>query len=203
MTDAWDSDGYAPMVAAEVLSYDELQQRVVTATLTVAATEILELGTGTGETARRVLAAHPGARLHGIDSSRSMLTAARARLPAGRVTLTEARLQDPLPAGPFGLVVSALAVHHLHGDEKADLFRRVAEVLAPGGRFVLGDLIVPEDPADRRTEIDGVYDVPSSLAEQLGWMRHAGLRASAAWVDRDLAVVVGDRDADQPVMPTA
>ena len=34
------------------------------------------------------------------------------------------------PAGPFDLVASALAVHHLDGPGKAELFRRLAGVLA-------------------------------------------------------------------------
>jgi tRNA (cmo5U34)-methyltransferase len=105
------------------------------------------------------------------------------------VTLTEARLQDPLPSGPYELVVSALAIHHLDGSAKADLFERVTAVLAPDGRFVLADLIVPEDPADVRTEIDGVYDLPSSVAEQLRWLRDAGLEPEVTWLDRDLAVI--------------
>ena len=75
-----------------------------------------------------------------------MLDRARTRLP--EADLRVARLQDPLPDGPFDVVFSALAVHHLDGEEKASLFARVAAVLAPGGRFVLGDLIVPEDPSD-------------------------------------------------------
>src|SRR5262249_20598639 len=118
---------------------------------------------------------------------------AGSRLPAERVSLSVARLQDPLPAGPFDLVVSALAVHHLSGAEKADLFARVAAVLAPGGRFVLGDLVVPGDPADVVREIDGVYDTASGAAEQLGWLAEAGLTASLAWSDRDLAVLVATR----------
>jgi tRNA (cmo5U34)-methyltransferase len=124
-----------------------------------------------------------------------MLAYARSRLSAGRVSLSLGRLQDPLPSGTFDLVVSALAVHHLSGGEKASLFARVAAVLEPGGRFVLGDLVVPDDPADVVTEIDGVYDTPSSAAEQLGWLRDAGLTAALAWSDRDLAVLVATRGA--------
>jgi tRNA (cmo5U34)-methyltransferase len=37
------------------------------------------------------------------------------------------RLEDPPPEGNFALVVSALAVHHLDGAGKADLFARVAD----------------------------------------------------------------------------
>jgi SAM-dependent methyltransferase len=90
-------------------------------------------------------------------------------------------------------VVSALAVHHLDAAGKADLFRRVAAVLRPGGRLVLGDVVVPDDPADVVTPIDGVYDKPSRADEQLRWLSDAGLAARVAWADRDLAVLIADR----------
>jgi tRNA (cmo5U34)-methyltransferase len=108
-----------------------------------------------------------------------------------RVELRVGRLEEPLPDGPFDVVVSALCVHHLGGAAKAELFRRVAAALAPGGRFVLADVVVPDDPADVVTPIDGVYDVPSTVAEQLAWMREASLDAGVAWLERDLAVLVG------------
>ena len=74
------------------------------------------------------------------------MLAAAADLAAADLRVS--RLQDPLPEGNFDLVVSALALHHLDGAGKADLFARVAALLRPGGRFVLGDVVVPEDPAD-------------------------------------------------------
>jgi tRNA (cmo5U34)-methyltransferase len=185
----WDPEGYLALLTADVPAYPELQARTAAATGT-GARRVLELGVGTGETARRVLARHPDAALVGVDSSPEMLAHARERLPEADLRL--ARLEDPLPAGPFDLVVSALAVHHLDGPGKADLFRRVAAVLEPGGRFVIGDLVVPDDPADVVTAIDGVYDTPSSAAEQLAWLRAAGLAAELAWSHRDLAVLVAD-----------
>ena len=60
------------------------------------------------------------------------------------------RIEEPLPDGPFDLVASALCVHHLHDADKRELFGRVARVLAPGGLFVLGDVVVPVDPAAAR-----------------------------------------------------
>src|SRR4051794_31597611 len=110
---------------AELPRYDELQEQTAGATREVDARRVLELGTGTGETARRVLAAHPQARLVGLDESPPMLEQARATLDPERVEeLRVGRLQEPLPAGPFDLVVSTLAVHHLDGAGKRDLFRR-------------------------------------------------------------------------------
>src|SRR5690606_5975604 len=103
------------------------------------------------------------------------------------------RLQAELPRGPFDVVVSVLAVHHLHALEKASLFERVGRVLQPGGRFVLADLIVPEDPRDVVTEVDGEVDVPSRIDEQLAWLGEAGFSARLEWRLFDLAVIVASR----------
>jgi tRNA (cmo5U34)-methyltransferase len=187
----FDPEGYEALMSEEVPAYHRLQDEVAAAGPERPARTILDLGTGTGVTALRVLRAHPGARLVGIDASPPMLAVARAALPP-ETDLRVSRLEDPLPEGRFDLVVSALAVHHLDAAAKRDLFLRVAEVTAPGGRFVLGDLIVPDDPADVVTPIDGEYDQPSTLAEQLAWMTGAGFAAKTAWSERDLAVLVGD-----------
>ncbi len=190
----WDPESYLELIREEVPDYDRLQGQVVCAAQSRAG-RVLELGTGTGESARRVLEQNPRAHLVGIDASGEMLTRARAILPANRARLLVSRLEDPLPAGPFDLVVSVLAVHHLDGPGKADLFRRIASVLAPSGRFVLGDLVVPADPADAVTPVDGLYDKPSSVSEQMLWLGEAGLTARVAWTHRDVAVIVAERPA--------
>ena len=187
----FDPDTYLAMVLAEVPGYTDLQDQLARATTGVDVDRVLELGVGTGETSVRVLAVHPSAQLVGIDESEPMLTRARERL--GHADLRIRRLEDPLPEGPFDLVVSALAVHHLDGPAKADLFRRVAGRLRVGGRVVIADVIVPDDPADVVTPIDGVYDRPSRLDEQIGWLQRAGLRPWVAWCRRDLAVFAADR----------
>jgi tRNA (cmo5U34)-methyltransferase len=178
-------------MAEEVPDYARLQDEAAAATVELASVRrVLDLGTGTGETARRVLALHPDAAIVGVDASEAMLSRARDVLPDA--DLRVARLEDPLPAGPFDLAVSALAVHHLRGPAKAELFNRIADALRPGGRFVLADVVVPEDPADAITPIDGVDDVPSRVDEQLEWLFAAGLRAAVAWSCRDLAVLIAD-----------
>lgn len=183
----FDPDTYLDLMAAEIPAYERFQSEVSAAAGTPAARRILDLGTGTGETARRVLVHHPDAELVGIDESAGMLEHARTVLPGAGLRV--ARLQDPLPAGRFDLVISALTVHHLDGPAKADLFSRVAGVLRPGGRFVLGDVVVPADPADAVIPLEAEYDLPSRLDEQLGWLAEAGFSAEVTWAERDLAVV--------------
>ena len=185
-------EGYLDSMLEDIPDYPELQAETVRATEGLRAARILELGTGTGETALRVLARNPGARLTGIDASEAMLAAARARLPAD-TDLRVARLEDPLPAGPFDLVVSTLAVHHLDAAGKADLFARVAAALAPGGRFVLADVVVPERPEDAVIPCTPGFDLPDTVPDQLEWLRAAGLEPRVTWSRRDLAVLSATR----------
>jgi tRNA (cmo5U34)-methyltransferase len=185
-------DGYLEMIRADVERFDDFQDAIAEATADVEAETILELGTGTGETAQRVLEHHAQAALVGIDESESMLEHARRALPA-RTELHVARLQEPLPEGPFDLVFSALTVHHLDSDEKADLFRRVAAVLRPRGRFVLGDVVVPIRDEDAVTPLSEGFDLPDPVDDQLDWLTAAGFAAQVAWVWKDLAVIRADR----------
>ena len=176
---------YLELMHDEVPRYEELEDETARATDGVDAATILELGVGTGETSRRVLARHGGARLVGIDASAEML--AEANVPG--TDLRVARLEDPLPDGPFDLVVSCLAIHHLDSAGKRDLFERIAAVLADGGTFVLADVIVPDDPADALTPCTPGYDMPDRLDDQLEWLGEARFAAEPTWVRDDLAVV--------------
>ena len=183
----FDPATYLENMQADIPVFDELQEQTAKATEGVDARDILELGIGTGETAKRVLARHPDARLVGIDESEAMLGA--ADLDAD---LRVARLEDPLPEGPYDLVVSCLAIHHLDGEGKRDLFRRITAVLRPAGRFVLGDVVTPDHEQDAVTPTTPGFDRPDRLDDQLRWLREATFEPVTTWTWRDLAVVRAD-----------
>jgi tRNA (cmo5U34)-methyltransferase len=189
----FDPATYLDLMRDEVPEYGRLQEAVAAASAGIAATRVLDLGTGTGETLAAVLSRHGAAAAVGVDRSEAMLDAARARLHGLPVELRVAELTDRLPDGPFDLVVSALAIHHLAGPDKAALFARIAGVLRPGGRFVLGDVVIPLDPDDAVTPLTSDHDRPSTLADQLLWLGDAGFDSTATWSERDLVVVRADR----------
>jgi tRNA (cmo5U34)-methyltransferase len=183
----FDPSTYLENMRADIPVFDKLQEETARATEGVAARDILELGVGTGMTAKRVLAVHPKAKLVGIDESEAMLAEADV---AGDLRVS--RLEDPLPEGPFDLVVSCLAIHHLDAKGKRDLFRRIAAVLKPGGRFVLADVVVPERDEDAVTPTTPGFDRPDPLDAQLEWLREVGLAPETTWTWKDLAVVRAD-----------
>jgi tRNA (cmo5U34)-methyltransferase len=183
----FDPGTYLESMRTDIPVFDELQKETARATEGIDARDVLDLGVGTGETARRVLERHRGARLVGIDESEAMLAAADVE-----GDLRVSRLEDPLPEGPFDLVVSCLAVHHLDAAAKRDLFRRIAAVLRPGGRFVLADVIVPDREEDAVTPTTPGFDRPDPLGPQLEWLRDAGFQTETTWSWKDLAVLRAD-----------
>jgi len=182
----FDPETYLDLIHEDVPAYEELQARIAGALAGRAVETVLDLGAGTGETARSVRDVHPEARIVAVDESEAML----ARIVLADVELLVQRLQDPLPPGPFDAVVSALAVHHLDAGEKRALFARIRDVLHAGGRFVLGDVVVAD--AEVAPLSDG-YDKPDRAFDQLGWLREAGFHAHIEWECDDLALIVADR----------
>jgi tRNA threonylcarbamoyl adenosine modification protein (Sua5/YciO/YrdC/YwlC family) len=190
----FDPATYAETVRAEIPAYERFQDLVVLAACADwRGGRVLELGTGTGETARRLLERLGDAEIIGVDESAEMLAAAATVLRSERLQLIQGRLQDQLPSGPFDLAVSALAIHHLDDHEKPDLFSRVRAALGPAGRFVLADVVVPDDPGQASIPLTPGYDKPSRLEDQLDWLRRAGFRSvSVVWRHDDLAIVVAE-----------
>ncbi len=164
--------------------YDQAQQEIVRASVDLEVFRMLDLGVGTGETSRRCLEAHALC----LDESRDKLDAA-ANVLGARAELRLGRFQDRLPEGPFELIVSAFALHHVDGALKADLFPRVAERLSEGGRFVLDDVAEPHAPVSEPTPLDRAHSVVSRTDELLDVLRHAGFQPDVRWAEHDLVVI--------------
>ena len=157
---------------------------------------VLDLGAGTGLVSAHVLDAFPAARVELLDAAEPMLAEARRTLGDRVAAMHVADLRDELPAGPFGAVVSALAIHHLEDADKRSLFARVREVLAPGGVFVNAEQVTAADPRLAQSYLDrwitdcralgasqdeiqgaidrGAYDIAAPAEAQLAWLRDAG-----------------------------
>jgi tRNA (cmo5U34)-methyltransferase len=118
----WTPEIYLERIRSQLPRYDELQDQAVAA-IPFPPDRVLELGMGTGETTRRLIKAYPDAWVVGLDSSPDMVF--RARETYDDVQL--ARMEDPLPDGPWDLVISVLSVNQLDDQQKQALFRRVKD----------------------------------------------------------------------------
>jgi tRNA (cmo5U34)-methyltransferase len=136
----WTPEVYLERIRAEIPAYDELQEQAVAA-IPFPPERVLELGMGTGETTRRLIEAHPDAWVVGLDASPDMVF--RARETYDDVQL--ARMEDPLPDGPWDLVISVLSVNQLNDDQKRNLCRQVK---GQARSLVIGDVFEPSQLSD-------------------------------------------------------
>lgn len=112
---------------------------------------VVELCCGEGLLAEAILERFPTYTVRGFDGSSEMLGQARERLARfgerfqGRPFDLAARawrdVDDPVHA-----VVTSLALHHLDGPQKQLLFRDIHAMLAPGGAFIIADVMEPAHP---------------------------------------------------------
>lgn len=155
----WTPEVYLERIRAEIPGYDDLQAQSVAA-IPFPPERVLELGMGTGETTRRLIESFPDAWVIGLDSSPDMVF--RARKSYDDVQL--ARMEDPLPDGPWDLVISVLSVNQLNDEQKQNLCRQVK---TQSRSLVIGDVFVG-----------------SQLSDLTGWCN-----GEVTWQSGDLAVV--------------
>lgn len=111
--------------------------------------QVVELASGAGWLSAAMLERFPNASILALDGSEEMLAeTARALQPfPGRWETRIFQLQDrdwrhELPTD-LRAIVSSLAIHHLKGTAKRDLFADLHDHLAPGGALLIADLIEP------------------------------------------------------------
>lgn len=114
--------------------------------------QVVELAPGAGWLSAAILEQFPNSSLLALDGSEEMLTeTARALTPyPGRWQTRPFQLLDrdwrtQLPTG-LRAIVSSLAIHHLPGTAKRDLFADLHSHLAPGGALLIADLVEPASP---------------------------------------------------------
>jgi tRNA (cmo5U34)-methyltransferase len=169
------------------------------------AISVLDLGAGTGLLSMFVAERFPNAEITLIDIAEEMLAVARSRpsFASRRFQFLRGDFAEELPEGPFDVIVSGLAIHHLSAADKRQLYRRVLGRLHGGGIFVNADQVLGTTPAaderywsvwrqratalgatpaDLATAIERMQeDQASALDEQLGWLRDAGFANADCW----------------------
>jgi tRNA (cmo5U34)-methyltransferase len=186
---------------------------------------VLDIGSGHGVLAAAVLDAYPNARATGLDLSDAMMEVGRERMARfgdrfhyhfGDVSGGD--LPADLP-GPFDLVVSSLAIHHVPTETKPAFFANLHRSIADGGCFIdldnmrtrdavirdlysgardaLGDARGPRpqrmqraEPREPRPEGEGRREFPDAMEDIVAWLREAGFaHVDCLWKRLDYAMV--------------
>jgi tRNA (cmo5U34)-methyltransferase len=160
---------------------------------------LLDLGAGTGLLTASIISVFPHATATLMDLSEKMLEKAQERFSSNKKVnfLVWDYSHSSFPE-EYNLIVSAMSIHHLSSDEKISLYQRVFDALKSEGIFINADLVKGEtDKAEQKYHdmwmnwiheaglsedelseiIDRMqYDKPSSLSDQLQWLREIGFQ---------------------------
>ena len=186
---------------------------------------VLDLGAGTGLMSAFVHTRCPQAEFILADISVQMLAKAQERfcgLPNVHFIeqdLTRLTPDDRLPENGFDLIVSALAIHHLDNPQKQTLFRQIARLLAPRGRFINADQVLGETAAaeaaytehwrrhvtahpDLSAEAKAAaferikLDRMAALSDQFQWLAAVGLPPTLYFQHYNFVVFAADKPQD-------
>lgn len=161
---------------------------------------ILDLGIGTGKTAKAILDKFPNATIDGYDISPNMMSVAKNSLKEykNRVNFTVEDIKDISFTEKYDSCVSVLAIHHLDANEKKELYKKIFLALNSKGIFINGDKIKQEtekEETKKKAEWKSVLiknlgekvglekfklfekeDIPDTFSDQLNWLKQAGFK---------------------------
>lgn len=216
---------YDAQVARIIPRYEEMLDVLVSCVSPLQGQRIraIDLGCGTGAVSRRLLDSCPGMELTCLDMAEGMLDIARQRL-AGCVDVRYvlADLYEFEFDGPYDVVVSSLALHHIVTDEdKKALYQRIFDALLPRGSFYNADIVLGSDAQTQalymerwrsflvqtfsEEEVDNALmpryyreDSPARLLDHMRWLGEVGFReVDVVWKNYNCAVY-GGRKCDGP-----
>ena len=157
-----------------------------------AGSRVLDLGCGTGLELEEYFTLNPGANVTGVDLSREMLNALKAKFPGKDLTLIRASYFDtPFGEKQYDAAVSVESLHHFPAGLKASLYEKLHSALRENGVFVLTDYFAESEEmekeyfqnlADLKRE-QGLsddefyhYDTPLLVEHETDILRRAGFR---------------------------
>lgn len=158
---------------------------------------LLDLGTGTGITAKFIQDLMPNAKIDAVDFSKQMLSGARKKLGNTNIRYILGDYTEMRFDRQYDVVISVIGMHHQTDEGKRLMFKKIHSLLKQDGVFIFGDLVTYTEPhlaalntalhyhhlvehaADEKTLIEWAHhhiflNNLASLEDQIEWLRAAG-----------------------------
>lgn len=162
--------------------------------------KVLDLGCGTGNLSRKIIAAYPNAAVTCIDMAENMIAMAQAKLKnAADVTFWRGDIRNFDYSEKYDAIVASLVLHHIERKDKPHFYRKIHHALSKKGVFFCIDIFLSPNGHIQKLHMNkwkefmranGLpmrkindmirrhqkEDRPVFLEDELGIMRKAGFR---------------------------
>jgi tRNA (cmo5U34)-methyltransferase len=164
---------------------------------------VLEIGSGSGETTKKVLGASENITVFALDNDPAMLQQARHNLASfgDRVQfICSDALSElmHLNSACFDAFVSGFTLHNLEYEYRQRLVREVSRLLTPAGIYVNADKYAPNNPVDHAKDLVNqldafkIFDEMSRPDLRESWTKHYQEDEYTKWTEADEVRVLGD-----------
>jgi ubiquinone/menaquinone biosynthesis C-methylase UbiE len=207
---------YDRSIRAFIPDYEEMLDAAaaVVAALTRRSPDVVDLGTGSGALAARVMRACRDARVVGIDADAGMLAVAQRRLKGRLRSMPGDFLELPLPR--CDAITASFSLHHVQTSKsKATLYARCFDSLESKGVFVNADCCLSSNPtlqardraawhrhltrtygrtgAERHLRAWAKEDFYLSLEAERELLSRAGFQVDVVWRHNSFAVIAATK----------
>lgn len=154
---------------------------------------VLDLGCGTGLELEQYFALNPDAFVTGIDLTKGMLDALKAKFPEKNLKLICGSYFDiDFGVGIFDSAVSVESLHHFTKERKLSLYKKLLNSLKADGYFVLTDYFAESEELEREyfetleklKKEQGIndnefyhYDTPLTVENEIMVLKNAGFKS--------------------------
>ncbi len=158
---------------------------------------ILDLGTGTGITAKLIQNLLPQSKIDAVDFSEHMLDGAKNKLGSKNVRYIIGDYSNIKFDKKYDIIISVIGIHHQNTVGKKKLFKKIYSLLNKNGVFIFGDLVTYKDKyeiaknnalhyhhlvkhsADKKTLTEWAYhhmflNDLSPIQDQIEWLSRLG-----------------------------
>ena len=182
--------GYDEHMMTNIEGADEFYKYTAAQLPPEAEAEILDLGCGTGLELEEYFLLNPNAHITGIDLSKAMLNALRAKFPDKDLHLIcDSYFDVELGSERYNAIVSVESLHHFPAERKLSLYQKLFRALKPNGYFVLTDYFAESkalekvyfDTFEKLKQEQSItdnafyhYDTPLTVEHEINVLKEAG-----------------------------
>ncbi len=118
--------------------------------------QILDVGFGTGLLTSKLYEC--GAKIYGIDFSKTMIDIAKKKMPNGVFMQHDFNLGIPseLTCEKFDYIISSYAIHHLNDHKKVEFICELKDLLNEDGKIIIADIAFKSEKDLLQCKIDNL-----------------------------------------------